>query len=140
MIKFFQDLAALAEYAETALIVVMTCLVLKAFISISRRPDGSAVWYLATSFIVLSYSVMGRMAYWTYMPLEFRVMIGRSIPNAIFGALMIWGLYKVLKFLLLIIPDIERDAYSIWSAPWYPHGREWRMERVLQILRRRKEK
>lgn len=138
MFEFVQSVAFLTEYGLSAVLVGIWVLILRGFLPIFVRPDGTAVWHLAASFVVLSSAVGMRMAYWSFVAQPIRQEIGKGIPNTLFGLMLVYGMYLVLRLLWLIIPDHDRGRYSLLTAPWYPHGAEWRLDIVMSLLRRRK--
>lgn len=139
MIDFLQSVAFLTEYGISAVLVGVWVLVIRGFLPIFLRPDGTAVWHLAASFVVMSSAVGARMAYWSFVPIIIRQEVGKGIPNTLFGIGLLYGMFLVLRLLWLIIPEHDRTRYSLLTAPWYPHSAEWRLDIVMNLLRRRKD-
>ena len=136
MHELIKDVALMADTLVTAVLVLMHLLILRGFLPLFLRPDGTAVWHLAASYVWLSSAIGARAIYWAYAPDVVRTFLGKGIVNVLFGAALIYGAYLVLKLLWLIIPDIDRGKYSILTAPWYPASSEWRISVLLNLLRR----
>ncbi|MEE2860874.1 MAG: hypothetical protein VYB46_08690 [Pseudomonadota bacterium] len=135
MPELVQQAALIADAMLTAVLVVLHTMILRGFLPIFARPDGTAVWHLAASYVWISSSVAARAIYWAYAPETLRAFLGKGLVNCAFGAALIYGAYLVLRLLWLIIPDIDRDKYSILTAPLYPASTEWRLSLILNLLR-----
>ena len=48
-----------------------------------------------------------------------------SLISMFFNVLLIWGAVHFLRVLHLLIPEQERDQWSIWSAPCWPSTSVW---------------
>lgn len=121
-------------------IAVMVLLVLKGLLPIAIRWQlRDTVWHFATGLLLVVGALALRVLYWSYMPIDIRTQIGKPLPNTLFGLIALYGGYLILRLQLLIIPEIDRGKYTIWSAPWYPHDTNWRLGIILRFLRKRKE-
>lgn len=139
MPELVQDLAQIVDAALTAVLVVMHMMILRGFLPVFARPDGSAVWHLAASYVWISSAIAARALYWAYSPEFVRDFLGKGLVNCAFGGALIYGAYLVLKLLWLIIPETDRHHYSILTAPLYPSGTEWRLSIILNMMRRRRD-
>lgn len=138
------DLLLWAEAAIAFLAFAGVYLILRGFIPIFLHwRNRDAVWHLAGGIILTVGPLSLRLLYWTLAPLlipdDIRQVIGKAPPNVITGAIVIVGIYLLLKLQWLIIPEIDRPRYSILSAAWYPHDTEWRLGIVMNLLRKRKD-
>lgn len=130
-----RDIALFADAGLTAVLALLHILILRGFLPIFARPDGTAVWHLAASYVWISSAVAARALYWAYAPEELRAFLGKGVVNCAFTFGLIYGGFLVLKLLWLIIPDIDRPKYSILTAPLYPASSEWRLAVLLNLLR-----
>ncbi|MGR3247974.1 MAG: hypothetical protein ACU0DJ_01035 [Paracoccus sp. (in: a-proteobacteria)] len=124
----------------TAVPVVLHAMILRDFLPIFARSDGTAVWHLAASYVWISSTVAARAIYEAYAPEAVRAFLGRGLVDFFFGTALIYGAYLVMRLLWPIIPDIDRDEYSILTAPLYPASSEWRLSLILKLLRNHREK
>lgn len=127
----------ITESVGTVAFVIIMVLVIRASLPIVVRPDGSAVWYLSASFVVLCASTGLRALYWAYAPDVVRDFLGKGFVNTVFLAGLSTGGLLILKVFLTIIPERYRDNYSLFTAPWYPDTSEWRIRLLLNLLRNR---
>lgn len=130
-----RDIALFADAGLTAVLTLLHILIMRGFLPIFGRPDGTAVWHLAASYVWISSTVAARAIYWAYAPEELRSFLGKGLVNCTFTLALIYGGFLVLKLLWLIIPDIDRSKYSILTAPLYPAASEWRLGVLLNLLR-----
>jgi len=129
----------LVEAGAATGIMFCSALVLRGFLPIALHwKMRDAVWHLAAGILLVVGALALRHFYWMYMPIDYRGYIGREIPNITFGFMAFYGGYLLLRLQWMIIPDIDRDKYNIWTSPWYPHEGEWRINVILRIFRNRK--
>lgn len=134
------DILIMAEALIALLAGLGGLLILRGFLPIfAHWRNRDAVWHLAGGIILTLGPIAARLAYWAYMPIELRQMIGKAPPNVLTGLIALVGVFLLLKLQWLIIPEHERSRYSILSAPWYPHEKEWRLGIVMNLLRKRKD-
>ena len=128
------------ESGITLALVVMVLLVLRGLLPIAIRwQPRDPVWHFAAGLLLAIGALAMRMFYWSYVPYDLRVLIGRSMPNILFGLIALYGGYLILKLQWLIIPEIDRGRYTIWNAAWYPRDNTWRLSIIFRFLRKRKE-
>ena len=128
------------ESGVTLAIGVTVLLVLRGLLPIVIRWHmRDAVWHFATGLLLIVGALTMRMFYWFYFPHDLRSLIGKPIPNTIFGLIALYGGYLILRLQLLIIPEIDRVRYTIWNAPWYPQNMKCRLSIILRFLKNRKE-
>ena len=75
------DAPTFVAYLLTAVLVVLHTMILRGFLPIFARPDGTAVWHLAASYVWISSSVAARAIYQPYAPEAVRAFLGRGLVD-----------------------------------------------------------
>ena len=65
----------------TAVPVVLHAMILRGFLPIFARSDGTAVWHLAASYVWISSTVAARAIYQAYAPEAVRAFLGRGLGD-----------------------------------------------------------
>ena len=110
-----------------------TALVIRGFLPVALRPDGSAVHHLSVGVILLLAALGARTIYWDALPVmldwiepgtwrAWHQQVGRPLPNMIVGLIVAAGIRHMLMLQWLLIPAPERARYSILTAPFYPRS------------------
>lgn len=134
------DLLVFMEAVIALLVAGGGYLILRGFLPIVMRwHQRDAVWHMASGVFFFLGPIALRLAYWAYAPLEVRQMLGKSGPNVLTGVVVLYGIFLLLKLQWLIIPEHDRHRWSIFSAPWYPHEKAWRLSILVGLIRRRKD-
>lgn len=122
-------------------------LVIRGFMYIALTRDGTAVYHLGRGVVMILIALALRAFYWDGLPLLFNWVggggawaewvrfTGKPLPNIATGILAIIGTWHMLKVQWLLIPEVDRQCYSIWSAPFYPQRAMF--SRGLAMMRRR---
>lgn len=126
MIEFLGDypLAALSG-------IVATCLmawVLRGMVPLLTYRSRRLAWNLALASILLMIGGAGRAIYWEGVSIALdaearralRAALGGMDINLLFNGILIWSSLHWLKVLHLMIPEEERDRWTIWTAPCWP--------------------
>lgn len=106
-------------------------LVVRGFLPVTLRDDGSAVFHLSRGVVLVLIAAAARALYWDALPVVLDVIqpglwflwtqsVGRPVPNTLMGLLFINGARHLLILQWLLIPEPDRSRYSIWTAPFYP--------------------
>lgn len=124
----------IVELLAWGVATVLACtmlLVVRGFLPIAFRDDGSAVYHLSRGVTLILIAVATRAVYWDVLPVIANLAqpglwflwsqsIGRPLPNIITGLVLFAGGRHLLILQWLLIPEPDRVRYSIWSAPFYP--------------------
>jgi hypothetical protein len=134
------EILTLAEGLVAIIMAFFAALVLRGIVPIAINfRNRDAVWHLAAGLLLVVGSIALRQVYYAYIPQEFRLEIGKEIPNILFGLAASYGGFLLLKLQYLIIPENRRSEYSLWTAPWFPTpDTDSRIAIVLRILTRTK--
>ncbi|MDN5569070.1 MAG: hypothetical protein L0G27_10080 [Paracoccus sp. (in: a-proteobacteria)] len=119
-------------------------LVVRGFIVMALRRDGTAVHYLSMGIVLVFVCAGARAVYWDALPALigpelwsiWHRAVGRALPNLVFNLIWIAGSVMMLILLRQLIPPHERAGYSIWTAPWYPR-KGW-LGGIVDMLRTRR--
>lgn len=120
-------------WAVAITVVVTMALVGRGFLPVALRADGSTVYHLSAGVVLVFCASALRAIYWDVMPLiaglyyegawqDWHAMVGRPLPNIIFGLLFILGGRHLLILFFLLIPEPDRVRYTILTAPFYPRS------------------
>lgn len=138
----------IVEITAWAVAIVLACLIgllIRGFLPVALRPDGSAVYHLSVGVIfILSSAAMGAI-YWDFLPVVldwvqpglwflWNENVWRPVPNIIMGLIFLSGVRHLLILQWLLIPEGDRRRYSILTAPFYPQ--RMCIVRVVNALRR----
>ena len=126
---------------------LLIALVVRGFIFMALRRDGTAVHYLSTGIVLVFICAGARAFYWDALPSLMALIgpdtwpiwhaaVGRALPNLVFNLIWIAGSVMMLILLRQLIPLHERSKYSIWTAPWYPR-KGW-LGGIIDMLRKRR--
>ena len=143
----------LGEYPfATASGIVATILmlwVLRGMVPLLLYRNRRLAWHLVLAVSLLMVGSFGRSIYWegTSLILDgdarraFRLLFGGMNINLVFNTLLIWSSLHWLKFLHLLIPASQRDAWSMWTAPCWPNRSLWpgSLEALRDIWRQRRD-
>lgn len=118
-------------WAVAIVLAFLIGLVIRGFLPVMLRPDGSAVYHLSIGVILVLISAACRAIYWDFLPVAldwiqpglwylWHGAVGRPIPNILLGLIFASGVRHLLILQWLLIPEHERGRYSILTAPFYP--------------------
>ena len=123
----------LNEVFAIALSVLMF-LAIRGLWSICWEREASATRYFTRGLCLVFAATTLRALYWdvlTPILLAFdvwEIWFSRTdfYPNIVFMTFAGAGAFHILKSLYLMLPEDQRDHWSMWSVAFYPHGTCWR--------------
>ena len=84
---------------------------------------------LARGLVLSALSTFPRTFYWDVMRsflgdkwLFVRDAMGGVAANSIFNAILLLGIYYILRARWLTVPSAERHKYNLFTAAFYPNG------------------
>ena len=121
----------MGEFVAAALSVLQVAgliLVGRGFWPMLRNSDSRQVYHMAWGVVVMVAAISARTIYWDILPVLLQGAwvdggpLGRSVPNIVFGVMILVSLWHKLRLLLVMIPEEDRGRYSMLSAPFYPRS------------------